>query len=87
MMNRTALYGLGFLVVFAGMVISFIRDLRRKWRGEPVRDAFGGDVYPGDPRYELFWLYALKPYYILFGIVGLLFLIFLCVMVRALPGF
>jgi hypothetical protein len=61
--------------------------LRRKQRGEPIRDAFGGDVYPGDPRYELFWLYAMKPYYILFGIVGLLVLIFLCIVAGPLLGF
>ena len=36
-MDKTALYGLGFLVGFAALVISFVRDLRRKRRGEPIR--------------------------------------------------
>jgi hypothetical protein len=83
-MNKTALYGLVFLVGFAGLMISFLRALRRKRRGEPIQDPFQEDVYPGDPRYELFWFYVMKPYYIFFGIIGLLFAVFLSVIVRGL---
>jgi hypothetical protein len=86
-MDKTALYGLGFLAGFAVLVVAFVCALRRKRRGEPVRDAVGGRAYPGDPRYELFWFYALKPYYILFGIIGLLLLMILFLVAQKFLGF
>jgi hypothetical protein len=81
-MDKTALYGVGFLVGFGALVISFLRDLRRKRRGEPIRDSLGGEVYPDDPRYNWMWSIAMKPYYIFFGIIGLLFAVFLWVVAK-----
>lgn len=76
-MDRTALYGLGFLAGFIGLAISFGRSLRRKRRGEPLRDVLGREVYPGDPAYNWMWSVAMRLYYIFFGIIGLLCLVVL----------
>jgi hypothetical protein len=76
-MGRSALYGLAFIVGFVGLAILFARDLRRKRRGEPVRDPLGTEVYPDDPQYNWLWSIAMRPYYIFFGIIGLLFAVFL----------
>ncbi len=76
-MDKTALYGLGFLVGFVALVISFVRDLRRKRRGEPIRFLGVGEIGPDDPLYEIAWRNYTTPYLVVFVIVGLLFVVYL----------
>ena len=53
----------------AAITAMFVRNLRRVWRGEPIRSPFVGSIYPGDPAYGLALLKRFALYMILFMVL------------------